>query len=58
MGKSVKTHRRKITCIYACVCVCVSHLTSGASVLKILSHTQQTMEVNEFVGFSQKSLRC
>ena len=42
------------------VCVSVkSHLTSGASVHpEILSRTQQTTEVKEFVGFSLKLLRC
>ena len=38
-------------CVCVCVCVCVR-------VLRILSRTQQATEVQKFVGFSRKPLRC
>ena len=53
---TLSVHAREGYCSWVSVCV---HLTcSAASVLKILSHTQRSTEVNIFVRFSLKPLHC
>ena len=48
---------RRVTVVALCVCL-LSHISplECLFVHKILSHTQQAMEVEKFVGFSLKML--
>ena len=50
-------HRRVTVVVRVCLLCHISPLEC-LSVLKILSHTQRATEVQNFVGFSLKLLRC